>query len=689
MSDQKEVTVEAENYDKAVAKALKILRTTIKKVSIEVISTQKSGLLGFRKSSVVIRVTPLPDLTHLVDEILSANENFADQTEKLQPQAECFTEAVKGTDGSVSIKGGVVIVTNPQLDGHFAVITPNENIITMVNDVRIYEPTVVSSEDQIWVGTAQHKPEQKVEIEVSEDKLTVHLNIKRFPGREYVIEDCPATVELNPRPRLVRVVPPDPISRGGIETMIQMSEITYGVDLSGIDTAITDVDSTETKIIIARGKPPIDAQGGKIDLKFNQGAQIGRVNPYGEGVVDSVEIGAVLAVKTPPIRGEAGMDVNGTPIPPREAVDVELQAKDGVQIVQHGTVAVALIAGRPVVEGKNNNIFRVIPVHTVQGDVDISVGNLKFKGDICILGSVLDGFHVEATGNIMVYGSVIRAELLAGGSVEVGKNIISSKVSSGGQALVYNLTEPLLKEIRNKLEQLQGTVQHLKKHPSFSVADLSDGDGRLIHLLVSSRDQVLAKIAAQLKEIISGNELIHDSFRGVIETIYNKFYGLGPLRIKESKELGLLVQSIDEVLQEVEDLITTPADIHTGYVQNSWLQASGDIVISGTGSIISSLIAGGNITINNDHGVVRGSQLTAHGLIKLKEVGSSSEAVVTINLIGKSKLEADFIHPIVVVEHGAQKYRFDTWPARYVEAYGNKEGKLIVNKLSSRGAEGL
>ena len=497
------------------------------------LSQRRNRAYWVLEKSVILRVTPVPDLTQLVDEILGVDEKPAGRTENSQPRVEYSAEAVEATDGSVTIKDGVVLVTDPQLGGRFPVLTPNENTIITVNDVRIYEPTVVSSEDRIWVGTVQYKPEQKVEIEVSEDKLTAYLKIQRFPGREYIIEDCPPTPELKPRPRLVKAVPPDPVLRKDIETIVQMSGIMYGLDLSGIDAAIDDVDSAETKIIIARGKPPVDAKDGKIILKFDQGSPIRGINPYGEGLVNSVEVGTVLALKTPPVRGEAGMDIYGTPIPPREAVDVELLAKDGVQIVQNGRAAVALIAGRTVVEGKDNNIFRVIPVHTVHGDVNISVGNLKFKGDIHIFGSVLDGFRVEAGGNIKVYGSVIHAGLLAGGSVEVGKNIISSKVKTGGQT------------------------------------------------------------------------------------------------------------------------------------------------------------AGRNIIINNDHGVVRGGQLTANGLIKLKEVGSSSEAAVTINLIGKSKLEADFIHPIVIVEHGAQKYRFETWPARYVEAFANKEGKLVVNKLTSKGSEGL
>ncbi|MFZ3172876.1 MAG: FapA family protein [Carboxydocellales bacterium] len=534
-------------------------------------------------------------------EVVVEAENPADGTEKLQPQVEYLAEADEATDGSVNIKDGVVLVADPQLGGRFPVITPSENTIITVNDERISEPTVVSSEDHIWVGTAQSKPEQKVEIEVTEDKLTAYLKILRFPGGEYIVEDSTHTLELKPRARLIKVVPPVPVTRKDVETIAQMSGITYGLDLTDIERAIDDVDSAETKIIIARGKPPVDVRSGKIVLRFNQGSPIWGINPYGKGLVNSVE---------------EGMDIYGNPIPPLEAVEMKPIAKDGAQIVQNGTIAAALIARRPAVERKHNNIFRVIPVHTVHGDVDISIGNFKFKGDIHILGSVLDGFRVEAGGNIKVYGSVIHAELLAGGSVEVGKNIISSKVTTGGQAVIFKLVEPLLKEIRNN---------------------------------------------------------------------YKKLDGLGSLRIKESKELALLVQSIDELFREIEDLIAAPSDVHADYIQNSWIKASGDIVISGAGSIISNLNAGRDIIINNDYGVVRGGQLTAHGLVKLKEVGSSSEAAVTINLLGNSKLEADFIHPIVIVEHGAQKYRFETRPARYVEAYANKEGKLVFNKLNSKG----
>lgn len=700
MSEAKEVIVEGETYEQAVAKALKLLNSTKNKVDITVISQQKTGFLGFGKKPIAIRVVKKSNLNIMLDEVLDLGDGqglekevkvglprdsaVTDRFAKESFTKESYAKEVVPKDGWAAIQQGAIIVKNPEPGGRFPVIYPAKDSQIIVNGVPINEPTVVSSEDLVLIETAASQAKQSIDIMISQDKLTAYLIIQREGCQHLNIEDAPETQVLKPRVTTARVIWPEPPSLVEIEEKLEQSGIRYGLDRTAIESALSNLESPETKVIIARGKPPVDASGGEITYKINQASPTKNLNPYGEGLIDSVEAGAVLAVKNGQVYTETGMDVYGVEIPDRGSRNVELIAREGAKVIRDGTVVVAAITGRVIVDGKDKNIFSVVPVYTVNGDVDINVGNLKFYGDIVVLGNVLDGFRLEAGGDINVYGNVIHAELSAGRNITIGKNIISSVIKAGGDALIYSLLEPLLKELNIKLGQLITTVEQLKKHPSFSVADLSDGDGRLIQLLIDSRYQVITKMVVKLKEVLTQYATLNQSFHKVIENLNNKFYGLGSLRIKEIKELKVISPEIEGLLVEISDLLTIPANIQAEYVQNSSLWASGDIYITGAGSIISELTAGKNINIYSERGVVRGGQLSAHGLIKLKEVGTNTEAVVTITLIGQSKLEADLIHPVVVLQHGNQKHRFATWPVRYVEAYENKEGQLIVNSLKGK-----
>ncbi len=64
-----------------------------------------------------------------------------------------------------------------------------------------------------------------------------------------------------------------------------------------------------------------------------------------------------------------------------------------------------------------NNKVQVSPILDINGDVDLSTGNVDFVGSIIIRGSVQQGFSVQAEGSVEVHGSV------CGGVVE-GQNIL-------------------------------------------------------------------------------------------------------------------------------------------------------------------------------------------------------------------------------------------------------------------------
>lgn len=64
--------------------------------------------------------------------------------------------------------------------------------------------------------------------------------------------------------------------------------------------------------------------------------------------------------------------------------------------------------------------FRVADRLVIKENVDMSVGNQDFLGDIIVYGDVISGFTLKATGNILVKGAIEGAILEAGGNIEIG-----------------------------------------------------------------------------------------------------------------------------------------------------------------------------------------------------------------------------------------------------------------------------
>jgi hypothetical protein len=86
-----------------------------------------------------------------------------------------------------------------------------------------------------------------------------------------------------------------------------------------------------------------------------------------------------------------------------------------------------------------NNAVNVSSVYKINGDCDMSVGNIDFEGSVHISGSVRSGNTVKATDGISVGGGVEAAILIAGGNVEVKGGMQGSskgKIEAGGSVSI-------------------------------------------------------------------------------------------------------------------------------------------------------------------------------------------------------------------------------------------------------------
>jgi len=168
-------------------------------------------------------------------------------------------------------------------------------------------------------------------------------------------------------------------------------------------------------------KPMVPGKNGYIEWLVDNDPGLpedakGKVDFYSYSALKNVGENDRIAVLHPPKQGTAGLSVQGQVLsapPPKEVVYI---AGENVEFRPDTGEFFALKAGRIDVR---SNIIHVSRVYEVEGDVDFSVGNLKFDGFIRVRGNVQDNFHVSATEGVQIDKVVEAATIDAGGSVAV------------------------------------------------------------------------------------------------------------------------------------------------------------------------------------------------------------------------------------------------------------------------------
>lgn len=208
-----------------------------------------------------------------------------------------------------------------------------------------------------------------------------------------------------------------------IKTQLKNVGIIYGIK-EDVLKEITENRVYFKEYLLAEGLESVDGIPAKIEYNFNPQAGRNRAPKLrSDGTVDynSVEVvnpvseGDLLARVIPAVPGKLGKDVYGEDVYPKELVDVKLGIGNNVTTNEGGDEVYAKCDGQAVLRmGK----VTVDNVYIVQGDVDVSTGNIAFNGDVVINGNVRSGFSIKAKGCIEVNGVVEAA------NIEAGKNVL-------------------------------------------------------------------------------------------------------------------------------------------------------------------------------------------------------------------------------------------------------------------------
>lgn len=209
--------------------------------------------------------------------------------------------------------------------------------------------------------------------------------------------------------------------------------ISFGILEDDIKYAVEQKRYNEN-ICAAKWKPPVNGIDGVIQYYFNKDKHIAPVEDE-HGVVDFKNLGLInnITAGTPiaeisfPTDGEPGTDITGKRVPQKVGTPAKFNVGAGTQLVNNDTQIVASINGNLVFK---NGAFVVEEKIVINGDVDVSSGNIDFIGDVTIKGGVFEGFRVVSKRNITIMGLVTSAELMADGDITVKGGVINSKVIS-------------------------------------------------------------------------------------------------------------------------------------------------------------------------------------------------------------------------------------------------------------------
>ncbi len=200
--------------------------------------------------------------------------------------------------------------------------------------------------------------------------------------------------------------------------------VSFGIDREEV-ARIVDERIYDAKIAVARGTLPVNGTDGYLEFHFDtrEDGAVNRMRQVGEDekadfknldLFERVTKDQLLVTKHLPIEGRAGMNVIGQSVPPLPGKLYNLPIGKNTYASDDKLKLHAQTGGS--VEYANGTV-RVSNCYVIDKNVDLSVGNIDFDGDVRVNGNVLAGYNIKATGSVEVKGVVEACTIEADGDI--------------------------------------------------------------------------------------------------------------------------------------------------------------------------------------------------------------------------------------------------------------------------------
>lgn len=474
------------------------------------------------------------------------------------------------------------------------------------------DPDSLAKEDPLELEIEESPP---YELQVSEDQLSAHFLLNRTNPQAVHLHDVMARLQQE-----------------GIRANLNLAAVVQELK-----------EPTYEPVLAAQGKPAVPGQDARLEIYFPEQVEShffevnGSIDFRNHLRIPSVHKGDIIAKKFPMTEGVPGLNVYGEVLLPKLPRDVVLVAKPNVLVGKDGAI-IALKDGRPQVTGGSVKTFDITTTHVVEGNVDLTTGNIVFSGDVIICGDVTDNMIVESLGNVYVYGSVYNATLTATGSIHIRGNAVGSKLYSGYYGVLYNRLYQATRWLSTHIEQLNAAARML----AFELGQRNQTArwGQLVLLLIENKfKEVPHKVRELLSVLTSIQQLNENQFQQLREQSYifcQNHLLLDTVTYPFMRKYGAMLR---DVYREVELMKEDRVVTMINQCHNSELKSNGDIIIVRDGVILSDLYAAGSIIFRYERSVCRGSRLEAGHSILAKTAGGQTGTAAL--LIAKVQISVD------------------------------------------------
>lgn len=224
-----------------------------------------------------------------------------------------------------------------------------------------------------------------------------------------------------------------------VELALREQGVVYGIDPNAIESVVKEK-KYDDWFVVAKCMPAVDGENGSVEYLFE--AQVmgipkqdshGTVDYKDLGRVRNIKAGTVIANITKETEGNPGINVKNEAINPKAGNPPKVTFAENIEVSEDGLQVLASVDGNL---SYKNGRFAVETVVKIDGDVDVSTGNIEFLGEVIVRGDVKEGFKVTSGKSITVQGGAFGAKLIATEKVVVKNGIIGSEVIAGASVEV-------------------------------------------------------------------------------------------------------------------------------------------------------------------------------------------------------------------------------------------------------------
>ncbi|TYR78862.1 FapA family protein [Priestia megaterium] len=638
------IIVKGKNVDDAIERGLGLLKVSKDDVEIEIIERESTSFLGIYVKKAVVKLTKADkglslvkeDTLHLNDSTENIETDFSLQQQSFESDDMLIKTNVQtneAIEGKVWIKDGQLFCESSSADT--PTITLGEGIQVYRNGQLVQEQTIIVSEQDVYEIKVEQKETETVwDVSIDEQQLSVMLHVE--PGYKMNRK----LIETKPAAHLELVAEESKEIQNDLtyEQVIQKLDALHvksSINYSAITEAISATSPGNYEV--AAGVKPVKGKNGWVEMKVNVHVQKGpkedehgKVNYRDIYSIPCIDEGNIIAVIHPPIPGLPGLTVTNVPIPAKQTFPIELREGEGVNVF--GNQIVATETGRPHIEQRKQHIqISIVPKLTHSANVDLASGNIRFRGDVEIIGEVKENMTVEATGDILLHQTVSHASVAARGAVYSRSSVINSTVSAGQDNRLTRELGSLLKTMEQDISNMMVLIDQLTESPAFTLSDFSKKGLRpLIRLLLEKKFHHFPNLVKNYVETVKeGEYYLRDAiWHDIAESLKNLFLSVTAeeIYLENMTELSTMIKECYELSQLP---VESNASIHAGNVMSSTLYCSGNVTVWGEGCTNTNIHAEGTVKID---GIVRGGEIYGQLGVQIHETGAQSGVRTTISV---------------------------------------------------------